>query len=205
MAHDQRAGTNGQRTNGVYQGDHDVPPSTMAAQLINNISTGNNPSRTSERDDLQRLMAEISQIESQGTETGNIELQTQNAHKLIYVFTRAVLERLSQDDPFVNVTEMVAHASDALDVFATVIKETPGVLVLIPSENDQLQGRGIEQLWLWLFPRLLPLLGRPKMQALSDKIKSLLLRAFEVVAVSPQLWCLSASMFVYLRDCVFSE
>jgi serine/threonine-protein kinase ATR len=202
MANNQRAGTNGQRTNGVHHGESDAPPSTMAAQLISNMSNGNKPSRSSEGDDLKRLMAEISQIESQGTETGNRDVQLQNSHKLIYVLTRAVFDRLTQNDPFMDVTKMVSHASDALDVFVNFIRETPDVLLYSPPEEEQLQGRGQEQLWLWIFPRLLPFLGSPRMVELTEKLRALILLSFEVVAISPKLWPLSSSIFEYLKDCV---
>lgn len=177
----------------------------MAAQLISTIATGNEPSRPAQLDDLQRLMAEIAQIESQGTETGSKETQVQHAHKLIYLFTRTVLERLSQDDPFMNVPQMASQASDALDIFMTTIKEAPRVLEYVPEIDEVLQGRGQEPVWLWLLPKILVLLGREGCERLTDKIKDFLFVCFQIISGSPQLWALSSLFFSYIKDCVASK
>jgi len=202
MAHIQRAVTNGNRSNGAPNGDFEAPPSTMAAQLINNISTGTKPSRPAERDDLQRLMAEIAESESQVAESVDPEVKVQHAHRLIYVFALTVLERLAADDPFMNIPQMVSQASDALDIFMTTIKDIPAVLdyTLRPEEN--LNSRGPEPVWIWLFPKVLVLLGRKGCETLTEKIKDFFFVSFQVVSCSPRLWNLSSSFFSYMKDCV---
>lgn len=204
MAHNQRAVANGHRSNGHPNGEFEAPPSTMAAQLINNISTANKPTRPAERDDLQRLMAEISEMEKQAAESGNPEIKVQYAHKLIYVFALTVLERLTQDDPFMNIPQMVSQTSDALDIFMTTIKETPAVLDYVLRPEEILKSRGQEPVWIWLFPKILVLLGRKGCESLTEKIKDFFFVSFQVVARSPRLWNLSSSFFTYLKDCVSS-
>lgn len=205
MAHIQRATANGHRPNDIPHGEFEAPPSTQAAQLINNISTGNKPSRPAERDDLQRLMAEISQAENQPAENGRPEVKIQHAHKLIYVFALTVLERLATDDPFMNIPQIVSQASEALDIFMTTIKECPAVLDYVLQPGEVLRSSGSEPVWIWLFPKVLVLLGRKGCETLTEKFKDFFFISFQVVARSPRLWNLSFSFFSYLKDCVSSR
>ena len=203
MALIARGVSGNQRPNGEAIGAYDAPPSTMAAALINNISTtSNKTSRHVEQDDLQRLMTEVSDLENNAThpEDGNVKIE--HKHKLIYVFARAVLERLSKDDPFMNVPQLVSQASDALDVFVAAIKELPAVLNYELPSGAELQGRGREPLWRWLFPRVLTILGRKLCETLTEKIKDFFCVSFQAVSRSPKLWSLSSLFFVYLKDCV---
>lgn len=182
-------------------GGFEAPPSTMAAQLINNLSTTNKPSREPEQDDLKRLMTEVSELENSSTELSNLDVKLEHKHKLIYVFARAVLERLSNDDPFINTAQLVSQASEALDIFTSTIRETPAVLAYVLTPQETLQARGQEPLWMWLFPRVLTLLGRRECEDLTDKIKSFFSTSFQAVAQSPKIWYLSSLFFSYLKEC----
>jgi serine/threonine-protein kinase ATR len=182
----------------------DPPPSTMAAQLINNLSTPTKPSRQVEQEDLKKLMDEVSNQEASIAEFSNAETKLEHKHKLIYVFARAVLERLAGDDPFLDVQKMIPQASDALDIFMSTIKEIPDVLAYCVGPGFPLLSRGQEPLWFWLFPRVLALLGRRQCDALTEKIKDFFYVSFQVVARSPKLWTLSSLFFCYFKDCTTS-
>lgn len=192
------------RANGLANGrQHEPPPSTLAAALINNLSTANKPSRKVEQDDLQRLMSEVSSLEN-SVDTLQDEDKLEHQHKLIYVFARAVLERLTRDDPFMNVQQLLSQASEALDVFMSTIKETPEVLDYVLEPGSTLQSRGQEPLWVWLFPRILTLLARQQCDALTEKIKDFFYLSFQVAARSPKLWNLTSSFFSYFKECASS-
>jgi serine/threonine-protein kinase ATR len=194
--------TNG-LTNGV-SGFHDAPPSTLVVQLVNNLSAASKPSRQIEQDDLQRLMQEVSSLENGAEEPTSIDAKLEHHHKLIYVFARAILERLTKEDPFTNIQQLLLQASEALDIFIVTIKETPGVLVYVTKSGSHFQTRGQEPLWIWLFPRVLTLLGRRECDTLMEKLKEFFQVSFEAVARSPKLWNLTSSFFCYLRECVSS-
>jgi serine/threonine-protein kinase ATR len=193
------------RSNGLANegGDFDPPPSTMAAQLINNLSAASKP-RQSEQDELKALMAEVSNAENSGVEFATLEAKLDYKHKLIYVFSRTVLERLTGDDPFLDFQKLAGQAYEALDVFISIIKETPGVLAYVLSPDSTLQGRGQEPLWIWLFPRILALLGRLHCDTLTEKIKDFFYVSFQAVARSPKLWNLTSFFFRYLKECATS-
>ena len=184
-------------------GDFDPPPSTMAAQLINNLSNTNKPLQD-EQDDLGILMKEVSDLENSSPELLDAESKLKHKHKLIYVFARAVLERLMKDDPFMNMAQLVSQASEALDIFMSTIKDTPGVLGYALQPEVVLPGRGQKPLWIWLFPRVLTFLGPPQFDSLREKIKDFFYVSFQAVGRSPKLWNLSSFFFSYLRDCVTS-
>jgi serine/threonine-protein kinase ATR len=181
----------------------EAPPSTMAAQLINNLSTTNEPSRPAEQDDLKRLMAEV--LEQDTHESDDIALKLEHKHKLIYVFSRAVLERLRTDDPFINQEQLVGQALDALDIFIVAVKELPGVLEYVLPTGATLHSRGQEPLWTWLFPRVLTLLGRRQCEKLTEKIKDFFYVSFQAAGRSPQHWNLTSFIFTYLKECVTSK
>ncbi|KIN07972.1 hypothetical protein OIDMADRAFT_111112 [Oidiodendron maius Zn] len=169
----------------------------MAAQLINNLSTASKP-RQGGQDDLQALL-ELSNMVNRAEESLSPDLRLEHHHLLIYVFVRLVLEPLMSDDPFIDVQNVVSQASDALDAFISAIKETPSVLNCVP-QPESLQNRGAEPLWLWLFPRLLGLLGRKRCDALTEKIKDLFFVSFHAVSRLPSLWYLASLFFCYLKE-----
>jgi len=193
------------RSNGMANGgDFDPPPSTMAAQLINDLSAtdSNHLPRPNEQDELKALMLEVSNAENSIAEFANTGAKLEHKHKLIYVLTRTILERLTNDDPFMDHGRVVSEASDALDVFMGIVKETPDVLDYMLGPNSILQGRGQEPLWIWLFPRILALLGRRHCEILTEKIKDFFYVSFQAVAQSPKLWNMPAFFFFYLKECV---
>jgi serine/threonine-protein kinase ATR len=206
MAPISRSAATKTRLNGPANGasaPFEAPPSTMAAQLINNLSTTNEPSRPAEQDDLKRLMAEV--LEQDTHESDDIALKLEHKHKLIYVFSRAVLERLRTDDPFINQEQLVGQALDALDIFIVAVKELPGVLEYVLPTGVTLHSRGQEPLWTWLFPRVLTLLGRRQCEKLTEKIKDFFYVSFQAAGRSPQHWNLTSFIFTYLKECVTSK
>jgi serine/threonine-protein kinase ATR len=147
-------------------------------------------------------MAEV--LEHDANETDDIDLKLSHKHKLIYVFARAVLERLSTDDPFMNQAHLVGQASDALEIFIVAVRELPGVLDYVLPAGVTLQNRGQEPLWTWLFPRVLTLLGRRHCENLTEKIKDFFYVSFQAAGRSPKHWNLTSFIFTYLKECVTS-
>ncbi|KAM0134783.1 hypothetical protein ACHAP3_005339 [Botrytis cinerea] len=184
-------------------GRWEAPPSTMAAQLINNLST-KKQSRQVEHDDLQSLMTEVSCRENDASDFTDPEAMLEHKHKLLYVIAKVVLEKLNKDDPFMNVQNVINQACEALDVFISTVKDVPNILNYVSTPDRPLKSRGPEPLWIWLFPRVLACLGRRNSRKLTVKIEAFFSTSFEVVARSPKLWGLSSSFFAYLKDSVTS-
>lgn len=191
---------NGTPTRGRWE----APPSTMAAQLINNLST-KKPSRQIEHDDLQSLMTEVSSRENDPTDFTDPDAMLEHKHKLLYVIAKVVLERLNKDDPFMNVENVINQACEALEVIISTIKDGPSILNYVSSRARPLKTRGPEPFWMWLFPRVLSCLGHRNCKKLTAKIEIFFSTSFEVVARSPKLWGLNFNFFCYLKDSVSSK
>lgn len=204
------------RLHGYANGDmtgFNPPPSTMAAQLINDLSTaGHQPSRQVDAGSLESLMSQVAnaetkaarQLEEDPESIEDPDHKLERKHKLIYVFSRALLERIVSDDPFVNLPLLVKQADEACDLFLMTLRESPEVLGYTLTADEIFPGRGQEPLWKWLFPRLLALLGRKGCEKLTKKIGSIFLVSYRGSARSPKLWGLSSSLYRYLKECVHS-
>lgn len=192
------------------RGAFDAPPSTMAAQLISDLSTTNNaPSRQRETEFLKNLMTEVSATEKYIVDHPDIvyslDQKLEQKHNLIYVLSRAVLETLVNDDPFKDVSQLVGQASEALEIFVVAIKEVPEVLDHVLPADQVFPGRGEEPLWQFLFPKVLALLGRRGCEDLTNKISSLFCASLQGVGRSPKLWNLSSIFFSVLKTSVQSS
>ncbi|KAI9731830.1 MAG: serine/threonine-protein kinase M1 [Claussenomyces sp. TS43310] len=177
------------------------PPSTLAANLVNNLPAKRNPARSEEQEDFQHLLLEVS--ESREVESGDddVEAKLEQHHKLIYVVTKAVLELPIKKNPFTNVQQQLQQASEALDILIATIKETPEVLLHVTGPQARIRRGSRFPLWIWLSPRLLALLGREGCGALQDKIQEFFEISFTAASRSVHLWALNTSLFNYLRLC----
>ncbi len=178
----------------------DAPPSTLAAHLASNLSHSRRPSKHGEQEDFQRLLLEVSRHEQDPNRDTSIEAVIEHHHKLIYVVVKAVLEVLTRDDSVLN-EQLLQQASDGLDILIVTIKETPEVLDHIADSDSQLQTGRNAPLWMWLFPRVLALVGRQRCDVLHEKITDFFWVSFSTVSKSLKLWTLNTSFFSYLRRC----
>ncbi|RKF63720.1 Protein kinase rad3 [Erysiphe neolycopersici] len=180
----------------------DIPPSSTAFQLISKVTTANKSSTQAESIELQKLTTEVSDFENSISKTDDPEIQLRHIHKLIYVLSRAVLERLQKSDPFINFEELICQAGESLDLFCLNVDSHPTVLTYKLAPGECFQGRGSEPLWVWLFPRILGLLGHARCETLTEKIRKLFLLSFQSTCRIPNLWYIGFAYFDYLKDCV---
>lgn len=194
--------TNVQKLKHTVQTTSDIPPSSTAFQLISKVTTANKSSTQAESYELQKLTTEVSDFENSVSKSDNPEIQFRHIHKLIYVLTRAVLERLQENDPFVNFEELLCQAGESLDLFCLNVDSYPTVLSYKLTRGECFQGRGSEPLWAWLFPRVLALLGHERCEALTEKIRKFFLVSFQSTCRLPNLWYIGFTYFDYLKECV---
>ena len=148
------------------------------------------------KDAFQQLLAEILGPE----DSGSFDEDISTNYKVIQVVTSAGLSVLFQDDPFARIGEQLQLASNSLTVIKITIQRSPAVLFCPPpaenSQPDQLF------LYLWLFPRLLPLLGHPKARSLVADLLDTIEAIFFAVASSPHYWKHLKTMAAYCRSCL---
>jgi len=150
--------------------DNGPPRSTLAAQLVENISPTAKATRPDETDELKRLFSIIEKVKNEPDLLQTPEEQVEHNHMLIYVYARVVLESLKWDDPFADQAALQADALKAINFIKVTVKETPDVLEYT-TDGTSFLIRGTEPLWLWILPKVLRMLGHAKWPALSPVIE----------------------------------
>lgn len=178
---------------------HGAPPSTLAAQLVENISAPTKSSRPDETAELKRLFATIEKIKNQPELLSNSAERIEHNHMLIYVYARVALESLRWEDPFADISLLSTEALRAINFLRVTIKETPAVLLVVSAENQYIF-RSREPLWVWIMPKVLKLLGREQCTALTAAVEGLLQDIFLVICRTGALWTLLPMYLRYLHE-----
>jgi len=181
------------------------PPSTLAAQLVENISTSARSSRPDETQELKRLFTIIERVKNQPDLLTTPAERAEHNHMLIYVYARVVLEGLRWDDLFADHAKLRAEALMALNFLRVTVRETPAVLAHRIGGGERFLFRGEEPLWLWLLPKVLKTLAHPQCDALTSTTEEFI--QFLVVTFCQSAALLEdAPVFVsYIQHLVESE
>ncbi|KAI5867447.1 phosphatidyl inositol 3-kinase [Durotheca rogersii] len=195
-----RGGHNGRESlaSGPLTNTNDPPPSTLAAQLVGNISTSTRSSRPDETAELKRFFGIIEDVKNQPDLLKTSKERIDHNHMLIYVYTRVVLEGLRWDDPFADKAQLRADALRAVNFLRITIQETPEVLLATADESAFLF-RGAEPLWLWMLPKVLRMLGYSQCSDLKDQIELFIRDVFLVASQVGVLWPLLPQFIAYMK------
>lgn len=174
------------------------PPSTLAAQLVENISASTKSSRSDENSELKGLFAVIQRVKDNPQLLKTLDERIEHNHMLIYVYCRVVLDGIKLEDPFLDRNHVRTETMKAVNFLQFTVKETPTVLDYQVKESN-FMFRGKEPLWIWLLPQLLRLLGHPQCTDLSECIENLLKYLLLVVAQTGPLWHIAPPLMLYLR------
>ena len=174
------------------------PPSTLAAQLVENISASTKSSKSDENSELKGFFAFIQRVKDDPGLLKTLEDRVEHNHMLIYVYSRAVLEGIRLDDPFLDRAQVRTEALKAINFLKFSIKETPAVLKHKVNSQEYMF-RGQEPLWIWLLPQLLRLLGHAQSLELTEAIESFLQNTMLIIAQNWSLWDIAPALLFYLR------
>ncbi|KAI1263882.1 phosphatidylinositol 3 [Xylariaceae sp. FL1019] len=180
---------------------HTAPQSTLAAQLVDNISTSVRPSHPNETSELSRLFAAIEQVKNDPAILDSHKKRVEHNHMLIYVYSRVVLESLEWDVPFANKAQLTLDATRAINFLRITINETPDVL-LTTIDDESFLFRGPEPLWLWAFPKVLKLLTTGPSADMTAAVESFFTQVFRSSARTNSLWPYVPHFLAYLRHCL---
>jgi serine/threonine-protein kinase ATR len=148
-----------------------LPPSTLAAQAVEDLSETASFSRSDETAELKRLSVVIERIKNQPGLLETVEDRIEHNNMLIYVYSRVVLEGPKWEDESVDPAHLRAEALKALEFLRVTIKEAPAVLQY-RTDGSALLFRGSEPLWAWLLPKVMNLLGQEKCDSIIKDLKS---------------------------------
>jgi serine/threonine-protein kinase ATR len=184
--------------NGRLQEGHGPPPSTLAAQLVENISASARSSRPDETAELKRLFSVIEKVKNQPNVLQTQKDRVDHNHMLIYVYARVQLEGIKWDDPLLNRTALRSDALRAITFFRVTIHETPEVLCTI-AEPGSFLFRGSEPLWVWMFPKMLKMLGYSHSLDLTTAVETVFQEVYLAAFQNTSLWPLMDETLAYLR------
>ena len=174
-AHTDAAPMRGARSNVSHANGEAPPPSTLAAQLVQNQTTARaSQPPNGEEATFSGLLHELLHNPA-ATPESDINVNVQ----LINVIVEAGLTVLSRNDPFAQLDVLIPQASDSLAVIEATIVRQPDVM-FSPIAPDG------PPLVLWLLARLVSLCGRPKCDELP--IARLINSAIGALGRSTKLW-----------------
>ena len=177
------------------------PPSTLAAQLVENISTSAKSSKSDESNELKGLFATIQRVKDHPEKLTSHADRVEHNHMLIYVYCRVALENIKLDDPFLNRPHARSEIIKAINFLRFTIKETPSVLTYT-RDLKRFLFRGTAPLWVWLLPHILRFLGHPLFDELNGSLEGFLQYFLLLTSRVGELWSLAPTLALYLRTCV---
>ena len=177
-----------------------APPPSSIAVIVQNLSKVNGTPQLTGRDDFQQLLAELlGTSEGDGGDIMAFEDDIVMNYRLIQIVTSAGVTVLLHDDPFAVQDDLVLQAFNSLLVIQKAIRRNPQVLFCQPPITGDMHEQTM--LYLWLLPRLLPLLG----YANSEKLLNPLLETVESIFVAttqiPRAWQYTKDLISYCRSC----
>lgn len=187
------------QSHGVVNGSThtgDTPAPTLAAQILDRISTTSRQPHSGTGENFEQLLLEIRRSTVSGDAT--VEHDVNVNCRLIFVVAKAGLEVLLTDDPFANRDVQLLHASVGLTIILLTIQRTPDVLFLDVPDGSA----AAIPLFLWLFPKILHFTHMQKFEILQDKLGQILSTASSAVPLTSCLWPRGGPMPHFLEECV---
>ena len=174
--------------NGVHTNGDVPPPSTLAAQIVQNQTRPAPPQQNGEKVTFAELLHEILHDRDATPET-DIRVNV----KLINVVAEAGLAPLADGNPFAQWDILIPQAIDSIAVIESTIKRQPEVIITSISSDGPL-------LLLPLIARLAAVCGRFQCEDLP--VVRLLDSVFRVLKSSLDLWQYANTLRQVLQECV---
>ena len=128
------------------------PASTLAAQLVDNLTRATQQSRHQDQEDFEQLLR-IFETGSPGERHVDDSESSEESIKLIDVVVKAGLEILSRDNPFEDRSALVRQALRSLAVIDATIRRSPALL-LMPTSQDEPAAKIQMPFFSWLIFKL---------------------------------------------------
>jgi serine/threonine-protein kinase ATR len=168
--------------------DDDPPPSTLAAQIVQNQTRPAESQRHEETASFRDLLHEILHNQAAAQEH-DVNVNTQ----LVSVVNQAGLIPLTVDNPFAEWDMLIPQAKDSIAVIEFTVQRQPDVLFTELTANGP-------QLALSLIATSVALCGRPKCEEISAS--RVLIAATRTLDSSIHLWQRALTLRCVLQDCV---
>ena len=143
-------------TNGLLQPTVEPPVSTLAAQLVDNLTRGTQQSKHQDREDFEQLLR-IFETDSQDERYVDDPEVREESIKLIDVVVKAGLDVLFRENPFEDRSHLIRQAVRSLAVIELTIRRNSELLHTATGQ-DGAEKRSQGPLYLWLLPKLLAII-----------------------------------------------
>ena len=131
----------------------DLPPSTLAAQLLHRMEETPGKLRQDEVT-FRQLLKEVLDTQDEPTSSASESSDTLlTNYKLIFVIVKVGLDPGHQHGQSSDQNESVKQAMNCLKAIMQTIQRTPSILFIPPNASDQLISD--PPMFLWLIPKLL--------------------------------------------------
>lgn len=187
----------------ISQQADQIPPPSSVAVIVQNLSkAGDASTGIVDRDIFQQLLAEV--LGPDGADPSDTAWFEDNIgvnYKVVEVVMDAGISILLQEDPFASTNDLLLQATNSLLVVRLTIQRSPQVLFCPPpAEHTTEANRPV--LFLWLLPRLLPLLGHRIADTLKQELLETIEALFVAAARTPDAWKYLTTAMRYCRSCV---
>ena len=152
----------------------DPPQSTLAAQLVHNLTDGKKHSKNQDQETFRQLLREVLTADTEhGPQSQMHDVDCDIDYKLIYVVVKAGLDTLISEDPFGDKAEQSTQAIDSLAAVQTTLRKNPQVLFVdaplqIPGEDRH------GPLFVWLIPQVLVIAGHNHEEKIRNSVSQVL-------------------------------
>jgi len=172
---------------------NELPPSTMAAQLVQNHLKDDKRSQLPDRVNFRQLLEELRTLSSVD------KTDVQNNLLLITVIAQAGLDPTRWNDLFNKNSNANDDVLASLEIIELVVGQNPEVLFIEAQDTNQ----SGSPLCLLLLPRVLALLSpRCANSDILEKVAKLLSSMVLILQRDPTQWTASASLLCLYRTCV---
>jgi hypothetical protein len=188
-------------TSGLFaNGDTSLPPpSTIAAQIVQNQAPEQGNSDPQNREIFGQLLQEYLQDAAASPATVDPEeVDLRLSAQLVTVVCKAGLDVLLEDNPFVGEV-LVSQAIDSLSVVQLTVKKSPDLLFYTEKLDP---GADEKPLLVWLLPKLLALVGQPKLEDVQGSLERLLSTFLRRLAEPTESWNQALRLVELYRACI---
>ena len=171
-------------------------PSSSLAVIVQNLSKGHGTLQLTE---FQQLLAEF--VGPNEVDGGDSMEDVVMNFRLVQTVTTVGIAVLLQDDPFAAQDDLILQASNSLLVIRKAIGRNPQVLFCSPPVSNDLNDSDQTVMFLWLLPRLLPLLGHSSAEKLLPSLLETIECLFVAITKVPKAWRYTKDLISYFRSC----
>lgn len=175
------------------RGEGEIPPSTLAAQIVQSHMKHDKRSQPSDQVDFRQLLEELRTLPNVD------ESDVRSNYLLITVVAQAGLSIFRSSDPFNRNNVLIDDVLASLDIIELVIHQNPDVLFQEAQDNYDPES----QLCLTLLPKLFAVLScRDHNHTVRNGVARLLTSVTQLFYRYPTRWSSAATLLRLFRICV---